>query len=283
MHKAHVIDGKAIAKKITDELAQTIAQGNFTRQPGLATVLVGDDKASTIYVTNKRKRAEEVGIKSFHFSLDQESTQDEVLALIRDLNNRPEVDAILVQLPLPRHLSEPTIIDAIDPRKDADGIHPLNLGYLFRGDPRVLACTPHGIMKIFQAVGFSVAGKHAVVVGRSTIVGKPIAHLCLQEDATVTLCHSRTNNLASFTRNADIVIAAVGRPRMLTREHFKPGAFVVDVGINRDDNNRICGDVDFANVENHVAFITPVPFGVGPMTIAMLLTNTFANFSSALS
>ncbi len=214
MHMAHVINGTALAQQIVLRLKEKLHQQHQGRPPGLATILVGDDKASAIYVSNKRKRAEEIGIKSFHFQLAADSSQAEVVALIQSLNSNDDVDAILVQLPLPRHLAERDVIDMIDPEKDADGIHPLNLGYLMRGDPRVLPCTPHGIMYLIKSVDFPIAGKHAVIVGRSNIVGKPMAHLLLQDDATVTICHSRTADLPAITKQADILVAAVGRPEI---------------------------------------------------------------------
>ncbi len=278
MSSANIIDGRILAQNITNELTNTINTRLGARKPGLATILVGDDRASAIYVANKRKRAEEVGIKSFHFQLAQDSFEEDILQLVASLNHDPAVDAILVQLPLPKHLNEQKIIESLDPAKDGDGIHPLNLGYLLRGDPRVLPCTPSGIMHILHASNFPISGKHAVVVGRSTIVGKPIAHLLLQENATVTICHSKTENLAQITNQADILIAAVGRARLINRSFVKEGAFVIDVGINRDANNKLCGDVDFADVTTRASYITPVPFGVGPLTIAMLLKNTVANF-----
>ncbi len=283
MPHAHVIDGKARALDLTNELKVRIAGGHFKRPPGLATVLVGDDKASAIYVQNKRKKAEEVGIRSFHYYLNENSPKDDVLRLIESLNDNDAIDAILVQLPLPKHLREHEIIDAIAPHKDADGIHPVNLGYLFRGDARVLPCTPNGVMHLIRSVNFDLVGKNAVILGRSNIVGKPMAQLMLQADATVTICHRNTPDFSIFTRQADIVVAAVGKANLVNRSHLKPGAFVVDVGINRDDNNKICGDVDFADVVDHVSYITPVPFGVGPLTIAMLLQNTFTNFTRGLS
>lgn len=278
MAQAQVIDGKSLANAIVLELKNTISHAQKKRPPGLATVLVGDDKASSIYVGNKRKRAEEIGIRSFHHHLPHNSRQQEVLTLIDQLNNHPAVDAILVQLPLPKHIHEQTIIESIDANKDADGIHPENLGYLMLGDPRVVPCTPHGIMHLIKSTDFDLMGKTAVVVGRSNIVGKPMAHLFLQGNATVVMCHSHTKDLKDFTRQADVLVVAVGQANMINRDHIKKGAFVVDVGINRDRQNKLCGDVDFDDVRNVASFITPVPGGVGPLTIAMLLKNTFHNF-----
>lgn len=278
MTKAHVIDGKALAKYLTDQLKRSIANLSMTSAPGLATVLVGNDQASAVYVASKRRSAQKVGIKSIHHELKESTTEEELLELITILNEDASIHAILIQLPLPRHINENRIIEAIDARKDVDGFHPLNLGYLMRGDPRVVACTPLGIMHLIHSVGYSLKGKQAVVIGRSNIVGKPVALLLLQEDATVTICHSKTTDLAEITRQADVVVAAVGKAKIINRSHIKPGAFVVDVGMNRDENNELCGDVDFLDVLDVASYITPVPGGVGPLTIAMLLKNTFNNF-----
>lgn len=271
---AHIIDGKAIAKKLLQELALAIKSSGQT--PVIATVLVGEDPASSIYVANKRKRALEVGIKSIHHHLEANTREKDLLKLINDLNN-DEIDGILVQLPLPKHIDENKIIDAIDPKKDVDGFHPMNLGYLMRGDAKTVACTPQGIMEIFRQENYSLLGKHAVVIGRSNIVGKPVAALLLAESATVTICHSKTSNLSAITKEADVVIAAIGKAKFINKSHIKEGAFVVDVGINRE-NNQVCGDVDFEDVLETAGFLTPVPGGVGPLTIAMLLKNTFTNF-----
>lgn len=273
---AHIIDGKLLAKTLVDELAFLI-KTEAKRAPVLATILVGNDMASSVYVANKRRKALLAGIESIHHELDASVSEAELLRLIRNLNNQ-KVDGILVQLPLPKHINENAIIEAIDPEKDVDGFHPLNLGLLFRGEPQVVACTPLGIMEIFRSVNYDLSGKHAVVVGRSNIVGKPLAHLLLAKDATVTICHSRTKDLSAITRVADVVVAAVGQPKLINKGYLKEGAFVVDVGINRDQNGKICGDVDFFDVLDKASFITPVPGGVGPLTIAMLLKNTFANY-----
>lgn len=272
---AQIIDGTGLAKKLLDELALSIDA--YKAKPTLATVLVGDDMASSVYVANKRKKAVLTGIKSLHYQLPESTTQKELLELLDELNHGP-VDGILVQLPLPKHIDESTIIEAIDPKKDVDGFHPLNMGYLFRGTPKTVACTPLGVMEIFSSVGFLLSGKNAVVIGRSNIVGKPMAHLMLDQGATVTICHSKTKNLAEITKEADVIVAAVGKPKLINKSHVKKGAFVVDVGINRDINNRLCGDVDFADIIDTAGFVTPVPGGVGPLTIAMLLKNTFKNF-----
>jgi methylenetetrahydrofolate dehydrogenase (NADP+)/methenyltetrahydrofolate cyclohydrolase len=278
MTTAHIIDGRALANNEIDDLSQSIARTSSQSQPGLATILVGHDPASAIYVANKRRSAQKIGIRSFHHHLEHDAKEDDVITLICQLNENHAIHAILVQLPLPRHINENRIIDSIDPQKDVDGIHPLNLGYLLRGEPRIVACTPLGIIQIIRSVNFSMAGKHAVIIGRSNIVGKPMAHLLLQEDATVTICHKETKNLAEISRQADVVVVAVGKEKLINRSHIKEGAFVIDVGINRDDINRLCGDVDFLDVLKVASYITPVPGGVGPMTIAMLLKNTFTNF-----
>lgn len=278
MTKATIINGRILADQVIEDLKGIISNLKSRRPPGLATVLVGHDKASTIYVANKRKRALEIGIKSFHQDLDDNCSEALLLEVIAKLNDDPAVDGILVQLPLPKHLDEQRIITFIDPNKDVDGIHPLNLGYLLCGRPHTVACTPLGVMHLIHSSGISLKGKHAVVVGRSNIVGKPMAHLLLQEDATVSICHSHTQNLADVTKQADVLVAAVGRPKLIKRHHVKPGALVVDVGINRDENNKLCGDVDFNDVVNVASYITPVPGGVGPLTIAMLLKNTVANY-----
>jgi len=283
MAKVQVIDGVALASQLTDQLKQEIASCKADRPPGLATVLVGNNEASAIYVSNKRKRAKEVGINSIHHQLPESCSQAELLQLISELNNGSAVDAILVQLPLPKTITEKVIIEAIDPKKDCDGFHPLNLGFLVREEPQIVACTPLAIMHIIKSVNYDLKGKHAVVVGRSNIVGKPTALLLLKHDATVTVCHKETIDLAHFTRQADLLIVAAGRPHLINRHHVKPGAFVIDVGINRDEHNRICGDVDFNDVADVASFITPVPGGVGPLTIAMLLSNTVKSYKRAVS
>jgi methylenetetrahydrofolate dehydrogenase (NADP+)/methenyltetrahydrofolate cyclohydrolase len=275
---AHIIDGKLLANNLIDELKKDIAKHPQKRSPGLATVLVGNDRASAIYVAHKIRRAKEVGITSIHHTLSVTSTQSELLMLIEDLNHDPSIDGILIQLPLPQHIDENKILDSLDPNKDVDGFHPLNLGYLMRGDPRIVACTPLGVMHIIRSVHYNLKGKHAVVIGRSTIVGKPLAHLLLQAGATITICHRETKNLADITKHADLVAVAVGKAKMINHTHVRKGTFIIDVGINRDENNTLCGDVDFLDVIDLASYITPVPGGVGPLTIAMLLKNTFANF-----
>lgn len=271
------IDGKAIAAAIRQELKQEVAtlaaQGII---PGLAVILVGSDPASCTYVRNKQRACAEVGIYSEQVSLPEETTEEELLAAVRRLNARPDIHGILCQLPLPRHLDDKAVIAAIDPAKDVDAFHAENVGRVMLGEQRFVPCTPAGVMELLHRSGIPVAGRDCVVIGRSNIVGKPMAMLLLQENATVTVCHSRTADLAAHCRRADILIAAVGRPGFVTADMVKPGATVIDVGINRDANGRLCGDVDFAAVEPIAGAITPVPGGVGPMTIAMLLRNTVA-------
>ncbi|HXW52954.1 MAG TPA: bifunctional methylenetetrahydrofolate dehydrogenase/methenyltetrahydrofolate cyclohydrolase FolD [Myxococcota bacterium] len=278
MAQARVIDGVALARDLTDQLKSTIAGHQFERAPCLATVLVGDNAASAIYVANKRKKAEEIGITSIHHHLPETSSTDDLLKLIGALNRNPQVDSILIQLPLPKHVYAKSIIQALDPKKDCDGFHPTNLGFLVREEPEIIPCTPLAILHIIQSVSFSIKGKHAVVVGRSNIVGKPAGLLLLQGDATVTICHKETIDLSHFTRQADLLVVAAGHPRLINRSNVKKGAFVIDVGINRDEKNKICGDVDFADVVDVASYITPVPGGVGPLTIAMLLKNTVDSY-----
>jgi len=275
---AQVIQGQKLAQAILDELKIRIDEGALSQTIGLATVLVGFDPASQVYVANKRKAASLVGIKSVHYDLPETTQQEELLSLIAALNADPNIHGILVQLPLPKHIQADKIIESLDPRKDVDGFHPLNLGYLLVGRPRVVACTPLGIMHLIRSTDYNLLGKHAVIIGRSTIVGKPLAHLLLQADATVTICHRYTTNLAEITKTADVLIVAVGIARLITKEYIKPGAFVVDVGINKDEHNKLCGDVDFEAVSQIASYITPVPRGVGPLTIAMLLKNTWDNY-----
>ncbi|MFM9970216.1 MAG: bifunctional methylenetetrahydrofolate dehydrogenase/methenyltetrahydrofolate cyclohydrolase FolD [Burkholderiales bacterium] len=283
-----IIDGAALARTIRAELTTRVAaltaSGN---RPGLAVVLVGEDPASQVYVRNKSKACEEAGIASFQHTLPASTSQDELLALVLQLNNDPKVHGILVQLPVPKHISADAIIKAISAAKDADGFHPENAGLLATGNARFVPCTPAGVMRLLAHAGVEIAGKHAVVVGRSNIVGKPVALLLLEKHATVTICHSRTPDLGAIIRQADIVVAAVGKARMITAAMVKPGAAVIDVGINRipDGPNagKLCGDVDYAAMIGKVACITPVPGGVGPMTIALLLENTVRAAELALS
>ncbi|MDV2502697.1 MAG: bifunctional methylenetetrahydrofolate dehydrogenase/methenyltetrahydrofolate cyclohydrolase FolD [bacterium] len=274
---ATIIDGKAIAQAIRGELKGEVASLKASRgvQPGLATVLVGDDTASHVYVKTKRKACDEVGIAPFPYELPASASQEDLLALIEDLNKNPEVHGILVQLPLPEGLDEALVLEAVDPAKDVDGFHPTNIGRLVAGTAVLLPCTPAGIIELLDRTGIPIEGAEAVVVGRSAIVGKPLALLLLHRHATVTICHTRTRDLAATARRADILVAAAGRAGVVTAEMVKPGACVIDVGINRVEG-KLVGDVDFEAARAVAGAITPVPGGVGPMTVAMLLTNTVA-------
>ena len=269
-----LIDGKAIAAEITEEMrlrAQALREKGIV--PCLAVILAGNDPASEIYVRNKRRACKRAGIESRMIRLDQSVSREEILREIHALNQDPAVHAVLVQLPLPGHLDETEILSAVLPEKDADGFHPLNAGRLLTGEKGVLPCTPAGCMELLRRTGVSLSGAEAVVIGRSNIVGKPMSLLLLRENCTVTLCHSRTKNLAEHVRRADVVICAVGRPGLVTGEMIKPGATVIDVGINRLADGRVVGDADFESVSAVAGAITPVPGGVGPMTIAMLMKN----------
>lgn len=271
---ATVIDGKKVSGEIKNELKEKVAwlkEKNI--EVTLCVIQVGSDPASSIYVRNKKKACEEIGIKSLSYELPEETSQEELINLIRELNQRPDVNGILVQLPLPGHIDEETIIRTISPEKDVDGFHPLNVGRLSLGQKGMVSCTPAGVVQLLKRYNIPIEGKECVIVGRSNIVGKPMAMLMLKENATVTVCHSRTKNLAEVTGRADILIVAMGKPKFITREYVKEGAVVIDVGIHRDENNRICGDVDYDDVAEKVSAITPVPGGVGPMTIAMLMHN----------
>lgn len=278
------LDGAAYAKKLREELAVQVADVKEIsgKVPGLTVVLVGEDPASQVYVRKKGEQAKEVGIISNEFKLSEETTQDELLQLVADLNNDSDVHGILVQLPLPKHIDEKTVLNAISPDKDVDGFHPVNVGRLSIGEDSLLPCTPHGSIHLIKhALGQDLTGLNAVVVGRSNIVGKPMAALLLQESCTVTVVHSRTKNIEAICSQADILVAAVGRPEMLDASWVKPGACVIDVGINRvqrDGKNKLVGDVDYDSVSQIAGSITPVPGGVGPMTIAMLLVNTLTAF-----
>lgn len=272
---SQIIDGKAISEKLRGELKVHAAEFERAhgRKIGLAVVMVGENPASEIYITNKTVACETVGINSFTHNLGKDSTAAQIVALIEKLNTAPEVDGILVQLPLPEHLEEREILKHIDPAKDVDGFHAVNAGALLLGMDCLAACTPAGCVQLIKSTGVDLAGKHAVVVGRSNIVGKPVAILLLHENCTVTITHSRTKGLAELTRMADILVVAVGQKHFITGDMIRPGAIVVDVGINREDG-KVYGDVDFAAAEKVAGFITPVPGGVGPMTITMLLANT---------
>lgn len=271
---AQLIDGKVLSAYVKAQLAketQELKQMGVT--PGLVVILVGEDPGSQIYVRNKEKACQETGIASTVLRLNESTTQEELEALIHKFNDDENVDGILVQVPLPNHMNEAAVLSLINPEKDVDGFHVVNMGNLFGGMESIVACTPKGVMEMIHSTGVSVSGKEAVVVGRSNNVGKPIAMLLLQENATVTMCHSRTKDLASHTRRADILVAAVGRPRFITGDMIKPGAMVVDVGINRVDG-KVVGDVDFASACEVADYISPVPGGVGLMTVAMLMKNT---------
>ncbi|KMY31562.1 5,10-methylene-tetrahydrofolate cyclohydrolase [Lysinibacillus xylanilyticus] len=270
-----IINGKEIGQEIRNSVAERVTRlKEQGLTPGLAVVLVGDNQASATYVRNKQKSCEAIGMFSELIKLPEETTQDALLAQIELLNNREDIHGILVQLPLPKHIDEDTVIATIAVEKDVDGFSPVSVGKMMLGQDTFLPCTPFGVMKLLEYSGIEIAGKHAVIVGRSHIVGKPMGQLLLQKDATVTYTHSKTPNLPSFTKQADILIAAVGRANFITKEHVKEGAVVIDVGINRDENNKLCGDVNFSEVDGIASHITPVPGGVGPMTITMLLFNT---------
>lgn len=271
---AIIIDGKATAKKLRQQVAQQAAL--LPRKPGLAVILVGEDPASQIYVRNKEKDCALCGFESFETRLPAETTQEALLDKIAQLNADPAVDGILVQLPLPRHIDEHAVLSAIRPDKDADAFHPENVGLMVTGEPLVWPCTPFGVMELLREYGISAAGKHCVVVGRSNIVGKPMALLLLRDNGTVTICHSRTPDLASEVRRADILVAAVGKPGLIPGEWIQEGAVVIDVAMNRGADGKLCGDVDFEAASARAAYITPVPGGVGPMTRAVLMRNVLA-------
>lgn len=269
-----LIDGKLISQTIKDELKERVAELKKRGHSGsLAVIQVGNDPASSIYVKNKKKACEYIGIGSVSYELSENTSEAELLNIIDELNNKPEVIGILVQLPVPKHINEDKIIRAISPAKDVDGFHVENVGALCVGERGFVSCTPAGVIQLLKRSNVEIAGKHCVVIGRSNIVGKPMALLMLRENATVTVCHSKTQNLKEICKSADILIVAVGKPRMINSEYVKEGAVVIDVGIHRDENNKMCGDVDFDDVKDHVSKITPVPGGVGPMTIAMLMNN----------
>lgn len=272
---AKIIDGKGLAVRIQEELKTRVdVCAQKGHRPGLAVVLVGEDPASQVYVRNKVRACERTGIHSEELRLSADTTEQELLAVIDRLNHDDTIDGILVQLPLPKHLSSEIVIAAISPEKDVDGFHVVSAGSLLTGRTGFRPCTPYGVMKLLEEAECDPSGKHAVVIGRSNIVGKPQALMLLEKNATVTVVHSRTQDLASMTRQADILVAAVGRAKMVKADMVKPGAVVIDVGMNRDENGKLCGDVDYEAVREIASAITPVPGGVGPMTIAMLMTNT---------
>ncbi|MCI8410321.1 MAG: bifunctional methylenetetrahydrofolate dehydrogenase/methenyltetrahydrofolate cyclohydrolase FolD [Lachnospiraceae bacterium] len=271
---AFIIDGKKISNEIKDELKEKVAEYKQAgKEITLAVIQVGHDPASTVYVGNKKKACEYIGIHSLAYELEETVTQQELLDLIQSLNKRDDVNGILVQLPLPKHIDEDLVIQTISPEKDVDGFHPQSVGALSIGQEGFVSCTPAGIIQLLKRSNIEIAGKECVVIGRSNIVGKPISLLLLRENGTVTICHSRTKDLKEVTRRADILVVAIGKPKFITKEYVKEGAVVIDVGIHRNENNKLCGDVDFEDVEPVVSAITPVPGGVGPMTIAMLMYN----------
>ncbi|MBP1537117.1 MAG: bifunctional methylenetetrahydrofolate dehydrogenase/methenyltetrahydrofolate cyclohydrolase FolD [Ruminococcus sp.] len=272
---ANIIDGKAVSAQVKEDIRieteKLKAQGI---EIGLAVVIVGNDPASQVYVRNKEKACEAVGFNSYKYALPEETTEQELLALVDKLNNDDKVDGILVQLPLPKHLDDKMIINNIRPDKDVDAFHPVNVGKIMIGDYSFLPCTPAGVMELIKSTGTQIEGKECVVIGRSNIVGKPQAMLLLHQSGTVTICHSKTKDLKAVASRADILVAAVGKPKIITADYVKEGAIVIDVGMDRDENGKLCGDVDFENVKDKASYITPVPGGVGPMTIAMLMKNT---------
>lgn len=280
---SELINGREIGQEIRNELTERITilkEQGIT--PGLAVILVGNNSASKTYVSNKQKTCEALGMHSRLLSFESDLNEHELVEAIHSLNQDPEIHGILVQLPLPKQITEAKVLAAISPEKDVDGFHPINVGKMMLGQDTFLPCTPYGVMKLLEYSGIEIAGKHAVVIGRSHIVGKPMGQLLLQKDATVTYAHSKTPNLKEITLQADILVAAVGRTKMITRDYVKAGAVVIDVGMNRDENNRLCGDVDFESVKDKASYITPVPGGVGPMTITMLMANTVQSAENEL-
>jgi methylenetetrahydrofolate dehydrogenase (NADP+)/methenyltetrahydrofolate cyclohydrolase len=281
---AVILDGKKIAGEIRQEIKKETEKIFAERQikPGLAVIIVGDDPASAIYVRNKEKAAQEVGFNSVVKRYPANTSQEDLLAAVDEINNDKSIHGTIVQLPLPKHLNEKEVIKRIDPKKDVDGLHPLSIGALTIGDKGLVSCTPKGCIHLIKETGIEISGKKAVVVGRSNMVGKPVALLLLQENATVTICHSRTKDLKAELQDADIIVAAVGIANLIKGDMVKKGAVVIDVGINRSEDGKLCGDVDFAAASENAGFITPVPGGVGPMTIAMLLSNTLEAFYNGI-
>ncbi|MDU0810314.1 MAG: bifunctional methylenetetrahydrofolate dehydrogenase/methenyltetrahydrofolate cyclohydrolase FolD [Burkholderia sp.] len=269
---ASLIDGNALSKTLRAKVAERVAILDF--QPGLAVILVGNNQASEIYVRNKIKACKDVGFFLINEQYPIGFSEDSLLTRIDELNHNSKIHGILIQLPLPKHIDRYKVIDAISPEKDVDGFHVSNVGALINGNPLFRPCTPYGVMKMLEAYNISLQGKNAVVVGRSNIVGKPMAMLLVKADATVTICHTKTRNLSTHTQTADIIVVAIGKQNTLTSDMVKPGAIVIDIGINRDNSGKLCGDVDFSSVKDIAGYITPVPGGVGPMTITMLLINT---------
>ena len=273
---AQLIDGKAVSAAVKQEVADETAKLREEKglKVGLAVVIVGNDPASRVYVNNKKKACEAVGFQSYEYALDENTTQEQLLDLVNVLNRDDRVNGILVQLPLPKHIDEKAVINAISPEKDVDAFHPINVGKIMIGEYSFLPCTPAGVMRLIESTGTDITGKQCVVIGRSNIVGKPQAMLLLQKNGTVTICHSKTRNLKEICLGADILVVAIGRANFVTGDMIKEGAVVIDVGMNRLDNGKLCGDVEFESAEKKASFITPVPGGVGPMTIAMLMKNT---------
>ena len=271
----HLLNGKELAQKLQQEMTQEVTElKEKGLQPGLAVILVGEDPASQVYVRNKERAANNIGMYSVVYRLPETTSEADLITKIEELNHDDKVHGILVQLPLPKHINEDLVLDTIDPAKDVDGFHPMNLGNLFAGKPTMIPCTPAGIMELIKLSGMDLAGKNAVIIGRSNIVGKPMAHLLLQANATVTICHSKTKDLPKVAKQADVLVVAIGRANFVTAVFVKEGAVVIDVGINRDENNKLTGDVKFDEVAPLTSFITPVPGGVGPMTITMLMRQT---------
>ena len=280
---AQIINGKEIAESVRQEISKEVQQLlEKYIVPGLAVILVGDNQASQTYVRNKQKACEDLGMHSILIKKPAELSQEELIQSIAELNQDDSIHGILVQLPLPGHIQEKAIIEAISPEKDVDGFHPINIGRMMTGQDAYLPCTPYGVMVMLEYIDYDLEGKHVVIVGRSNIVGKPAGQLFLNANATVTYCHSRTKDLAYYTKQADVVVAAVGKRDTITSDHIKEGAVVIDVGMNRNDEGKLCGDVAFDEVKNKASYITPVPKGVGPMTITMLMKNTVKSAQKAL-
>ncbi|MED3690529.1 bifunctional methylenetetrahydrofolate dehydrogenase/methenyltetrahydrofolate cyclohydrolase FolD [Peribacillus butanolivorans] len=281
---AQIINGKEIAEAVRQEISKEVQQLREKNiVPGLAVILVGDNQASQTYVRNKQKACEDLGMHSVLIKKPADLTQEELIQNIDELNQDDSIHGILVQLPLPGHIQEKAIIEAISPEKDVDGFHPINIGRMMTGQDAFLPCTPYGVMVMLEHIGYELEGKHVVIVGRSNIVGKPAGQLFLNADATVTYCHSKTKDLAYYTKQADVVVAAVGKRDTITSDHIKEGAVVIDVGMNRNDEGKLCGDVAFEEVKNKASYITPVPKGVGPMTITMLMKNTVKSAQKTLN
>ncbi|MBQ8588366.1 MAG: bifunctional methylenetetrahydrofolate dehydrogenase/methenyltetrahydrofolate cyclohydrolase FolD [Clostridia bacterium] len=269
-----ILDGKKVSQRVKDQLKERVLELKTKGiEPGLAVIIVGNDSASRVYVNNKKKACEYIGIRSEEYALPEETTEEELLSLVNELNARKDIHGILCQLPLPKHINEETILYAIDPKKDVDAFHPVNVGKIMIGDFDFLPCTPAGVMELIAESGIDLTGKECVVVGRSNIVGKPQAMLLLHKNATVTICHSRTRDLKEVCKRADVLVVAVGRAKMIDASYIKEGAVVIDVGMDRDENGKLCGDVDFDSACTKAGYITPVPGGVGPMTIATLMKN----------